>query len=441
MAGKDLSLTDASSRAERELGRALTQGKTRAATELVSVEEALRQERIVKAKGDRSAARVLFISQDTTLLNPTTQTLDGFLDLRDLFEEVHILILRTGIPAKYPALRVTDNVWLYTASSRSWWTLPLAGIELAEQELVFATGFRPDLIVARDPFESALVGKRLAEQFDRPLQIHVLENYAGEKFRHEAAKNFWRRFIPRRTIPAATSVRADTAAIMDVVTDHFHVPDVALLPKYHAYESYITAPVTVDLKQKYPQFVFFYLYIGTLGHESTLFRALDALRFVLQNPRVGLVVAGQGPAKKEFMKRAELLGISEQVIFELRVEDVVSYMKTADVLIVTDTDAAADEVVLKGAAAGVPLIMAGTDRRADYFEAGVTAHVCPADDTGAFAAAASDLLNNPTKRHLMREYAQGMIRERFHLSKQRYRQAFRDSIEKTLFVEPETTES
>lgn len=441
MAKRDLSLVDASDRAGSELNNLLKTPAKTEPTDQLSVEEALRQERIIRATGVRSAARVLFISQNTTLLNPSTQSLDGYLNLKDLFEEVHILILREGIPAKNPVLRVSNNVWLYTATSKSWLTLPRAGAELAEQELVFANGFRPDLIVARDPFESGLVGKRLAKKYARPLQIHVLKNYTGEKFKREAAKNFWRRFIPKRTIPAAVSVRADTAAIMDVITDRFAVPDVALLPKYHAYREYITKTADVDLKAQYPKYVFFYLYVGQLGHGSTLFRVIDALRFLLQNPRVALLVVGSGPAKSEFEKRAKILGIHEQVIFVPGDRDEVSYMKAADVLMVSDTDEAADDIALKGAAAGIPLVLAKSEVRTDYFEPDVTAYLCPRDDTAAFTKAANELLNNPTKRTLMREYAQDMIRHRFHRSKEQYRTAYRDTIERTLFVDGSHSEA
>lgn len=437
MSRNDLSLKDASERAGSQLDVVLRSKQATQANDRVSVDEALKQGRLSTSLKERSAARVLFISQDTTLLNPSTQSLDGFLNLKDLFEEVHILILRDGIPAKNPVLRVEDNVWLYTATSKSWLTLTRAGVKLAEQELVFAGGFRPDLIVARDPFESALVGRDLAKSFGRPLQIHVLQNYTTDEFRQKASKNFWRRFIPKRTLPAATSVRADTAAIMDVLTKHFEIPDVALLPKYHAYESYIDLKTDLDLKQKYPQFVFFFVYAGTLSHESTLYRAIDALRYILQNPRVGLIVLGDGPAQKEFQKRTQLLGIDRQVIFEKRPVDLVAYLKAAQVLVITDTDAAGDDIALKGAGAGIPTVMAATESRADYFEANISAYLCPPDDTAAFAAAAGELLNNPGKRAVMREYAQDMIRHRFHRNKDHYRQAFRQSIEQTLFVTDE----
>lgn len=408
---------------------------------LVSVEEALRGKRMFTGRTKRSALRVLFISQDTTLLNPSTQSLDGYLQLKDLFEEVHILILRTGIPAKYPSLRVDDNVWMYTATAKYWWRLPGAGIDLLEQELVFANGFRPDLIVARDPFESGLVGKVLAQKYEKPLQVHVLKNYTGEVWRHEAGKNLWRRFLPKYTLPAATSVRADTTEILEVVKKRFSVPDLTLLPKYHSYDSIVKAEPTVDIKEKYQSFSFFYLFIGNLNAHSTAYQAIDACRNILRNPRVGLLILGDGSAKDEFMERTKILGIEKQVIFESKVVDLVSYLKGADVAIVTDTDDYADEVLLRAAAAGLPAVMTTTERRKDLFEDKVSGLLCPAGESALLTESVEYLLNNAGPRKLMGQYAAQIIQERFHNSERQYRDAFRNSIEETFFVENEAGEA
>ena len=165
-----------------------------------------------------------------------------------------------------------------------------------------------------------------------------------------------------------------------------------------------------------------------------MFRAIDAVRFVLRNPRVGLLIVGNGPAKSEFQKRTKILGIENQVIFDNNVSDLVPYLKSADVLLVTDTDDEADEVVLQGAAAGIPLVIASNERREDLFENNVSALLCDPLETQSFTAATNDLLNNVGKRNIMAEYAQDMIRQKFHSSAETYKNAYRTSIEETIFV-------
>ena len=176
------------------------------------------------------------------------------------------------------------------------------------------------------------------------------------------------------------------------------------------------------------------LYIGKLNHDSTLFRAIDASRFALRNQRVGLVVLGDGPAKLEFQKRAKILGIEKQVVFEKMPADIVPYMKSASLLIATDTDTDSDDIVFKAAAAGLPLVMSRTPSRDDVFEHGVSGYLCEATDVQAFTDRISDVLNNITLRKVFVERAQSAIEYKFHQDPEYYKEAYRTSIEQALFV-------
>ncbi|MEK7639435.1 MAG: glycosyltransferase [Patescibacteria group bacterium] len=438
MPRRDLSTRDISEHATSELEYVLDEEKKsrEPVVPRVTAEEAMTHKRVYQADSSRDVTRVLFISTDTALLNPTTQSLDGYVNLSDLFDEVHILILRRGITSTNPVLRVGTNVWMYTASARYWWLLPAAGKKVIEDQLVFASGFRPDLIVARDPFESALVALSIGKKYKRPTQLHVLEDFTTKSFLKKHHSNFWRRFIPRFTVTKFLSIRTATDLIEDMLHKYFKAPDINTLPRLHSYESLISAPVTLDLKEKYRPFTFIILFIGKLSHQSTLFRAIDATRFVLRNPRVGLVVLGDGPARLEFQKRTEILGIKEQVVFETRESDIVPYIKSANLLVVTDTDADSEEIVLQGAAAGIPMVMAETERRADVFIDGQSTYLCEPTDTQVFADRINELLNNIGTRRLFTETAQAMISLKFHQDPEEYREAYRMSIEQALFVEP-----
>ncbi|MEN9920423.1 MAG: hypothetical protein RL538_316 [Candidatus Parcubacteria bacterium] len=437
MAKRSLGMEDASSRASSELEYVLRDSKKTEAVPRVTVEEALAQPRILQP-GSRNVTRALFISRDTSLLNPETQTLDGFLKLSDLFEEVHILILRQGIAPKDPVLRVADNVWLYTAAAPFWWLTPKAGVRLVEEQLVFAAGFRPDLIVARDPFESALAAVEISKRFACPAQLHVLEDYTSADFIRQAPNNRWRRFLPRFTVKRFLSVRTATSTIERIIAKRFTIPDLSILPRFQNYESLINIEPTIDLKEKYKPFVFIMLYIGKLNHESTLYRAIDAARFALRNPRVGLVVLGDGVAKGEFQKRTKILGIEKQVVFESNVTNAVPYLKSANLLIVTDTDADSDEVAIRGAAAGLPIIMSRTQKREDIFEHGVSAFLCEETDIQSYADRINDILNNIALRRIFVDNAQMMIVDKFHQDLPTYKEAYRTSVEQALFIEPDT---
>lgn len=440
MARKDLSHRDASDHAASELDSILRSVRPEAGqVPTMTPEEAMTHARVFKAQSNRDVTRVLFISRNTALLNPTTQSLDGYIDISQLFDEVHIVILRTGIPPRYPVLRAAPNVWLYTVSAKFWWWTPHNALKMIERELVFANGFRPDLVVARDPFESALVAAKVGEKYNRVTQLHVLEDYSTADFLKRSRHNFWRRFMPHFTVPRFQSVRTLTSSVQTMLQKRFTVADIGVLPRFQNYEALIDTDARIDLKTQYKPVSISLLYIGKLDHESTCYRAIDAARFVLKNPRVGLIVLGDGNARSEFTKRAKTQGIERQVIFEPRVSDPVPYLKSATILIVTDTDADSEEVVLKGAAAGIPMIMARTETREDIFHHGVSALLCDATDIQAFTDALDRLLNDPALRERFAAAGQQMIRRRFHNDPKQYQESYRASIEEAFFVGDEDT--
>lgn len=438
MARKGLSKTNTSEFSKYNLDQVLEVEKKADNTKYLSEDKLTHEKAILKTKSDGKITKILFISRDENLLNSTKQSLDGHTNISDLFDEVHILILRQGIKAKNPTLRVARNVWLYTAISQSWWKTPFVGMDLVEDQLVFADGFRPDLIVAQDPFESGFLAVRLGEKYQRPVQIHVMEDYTTTEWLQENRHNRWRKFLTRFTIPKVKSLRTNTRSMYDFFRKNFSIEDLDILPRFSNYQSLIATPKTIDLKLKYKPLAFLMLYIGKLNHNSGLLKAINAGRFGLRNSHIGLVVLGDGSARQEFEKRIEFFGIKKQIIFETKPKDVVSYMKSADVLIVTDTDEESEDLVLRAAAVGIPMVMTRTSKREDIFVDGESALLCNPENTDEFSLKLNLLMNDIPLRKHMAEMSQNMIKAKFHDDPERYRKDYRDSIERVFFID-ETT--
>lgn len=436
MVRKDLSRTDAALHESRQLESVLRrEKKSQDATRYIGVDEAKSGSSVYQVESSRDTTRVLFISTDESLLNPTTQSLDGYTNLSDLFAEVHILIMREGIAPKNPVLRVADNMWLYTVGNKDWWRTPFPAVELCENQLVFADGFRPDIIVARDPFESALVAWYLGRKYKRPVQVHVLEDYTTVGFLRKNRHNRWRRRIPRFILARIKSVRTSTRALMEGIQKKYAITDSAVLPRLNNYDALLSLPRTLDLHTKYRSFVFIMVYVGALTHESKLGEVLRTAQFGLRDPRIGLVVVGSGPAQQEFAEQAKLLGISEQVVFETKDTDSTSYLSAADVLIVPEVDTASEELVLKAATLGVTIVAARTSARSDIFVHGQSALLYDEDDSDACTIHLNTLFNNPVARKQIGTVAQEVLRQRFHDDKALYRTAYRETIEEVLFLD------
>lgn len=438
MPRQNLSTTDISSQAANDLEYVLTaEKKSRlAAVPKMSAEEAMRSERIYTPSTTREVTRVLFISTNSELLNPTTQTLDGYVNIADLFEEVHILILRTGIPPKNPVLRISPNVFMYTAAAPHWWQLPAAGLKMIEDQLSFASGFRPDLIVARDPVESALVALKVSRQFERPAQLHIMEDYRSLDFLKARGANLIRRFVPYYTVPRFLSVRTATETLEQELRDRYEVPDLASLPRLQGYDHIASHPVTVDIRATYKDFSTFLLFIGPLTHDTTLPQVIDAAEYILRNKHVGLLVIGDGPAKAECLRRAKARNVHEQVVFLPTTVDVISYLKSADMLIVTDTTRESEEVVLSGAAAGLPMLLAATTLRQDTFAHTKSALLFLPGDVSALNANLMALMFDTGLRSTLAAGAAEVIATRYHIDPVEYRMAYRASVEQALLIEP-----
>ncbi|MEY3784649.1 MAG: hypothetical protein RLZZ230_971, partial [Candidatus Parcubacteria bacterium] len=279
------------------------------------------------------------------------------------------------------------------------------------------------------------------KKYNRATQLHILSDYTTDDFKKQSNTNRLRVFLSKFIIPKFASVRTLTSAMQTILQQKFTIPDIDQLPRFQNYEALIDSKSTIDLKDKYRPFIFFIIFSGRLDYSSTLYRVIDAARFVLRNPRVGLVILGDGPAKGEFEKRAKILGVDRQVAFETKVADVVPYLKSANMLIVSDVDSDSEELVLKGAAAGIPMIMSRTDAREDIFSHGESAFLCEANDIQAFSDRINDLLNDVNLRHLFIENSQDIIRQKFHSDPLQYQEAYRTSIEQAFFVGGEDDET
>lgn len=364
--------------------------------------------------------QVLFVTGDTAASDSVHHILDNTLDIPALFSEVHILRLQSGGEVAKPVSRVADNVWLYTIAG-SWWQLLAASKRLAATQLQFAGAFRPDLIVARDTGAAAIVASELGRQYGRPTQLHT-------SARSEPASALGRQ-VSRVTVPRFKSVRTATTAERNALARTHGIKDAAVLPRFHAYEPIATDTDAAPLQAIYQPLRRFMLYVGELSHESSLFTVLHAVKDMLRHqPQLGLVVLGDGDARRELSTLTKTLGIDAQVIFVPEVTDVAPYLRAAELLFATETDAASEALVLQAAVAGTPLILTRTSERDDIFTHQDSAFFCRPDSIADIATGAALLLGHESVRTHFSDAAKRRLNESFYTDPAAYKQAYQASI-------------
>lgn len=409
----------------------------------MGVEEALHQERLIQEASSRMRSRVLFITQKKDVLEKDSLEQRNYANLQMVFDEIHIMVLG-GPQLEQQTVRIAPKVWAYPTPVKYPFFLERTAVKAAKNNLLFADGFRPDIIVATDPFESGVSGLRIAQKFDRVFQVHVHEDYFDPSFLAAAEENKKRLHLAKRTLTKAESARVASESLKkNIAAEYENITDLLLLPRFFNINEITKAVKVSEKKRLFPQYSFLVLYIGKLDSDSTLFRTMDAARRLLQTPSIGLLVVGEGSRKQEFMERAKILHIEQQVIFKSNDGNNVNYMQAADVLVLADTSSESEEVVMKSAAAGLPMILARTALRDDLFTDQQDAFLCDPEDTVDFSQKLTKFINTNSLRVQFAENARDVVLTRIEESPEMYQLAYRDSIEAALnmaYREPEEGE-
>lgn len=433
--------SDISERQQNELSRMLAKDNKNNSvfTTVEDVNEARFGKTLYEAPTTRDQTRVLFISRDEGLLSGGGQSVDGYLGLGDVFDEVHIVLLRTSTSkVRYPVLRLSPKVWLYIASAKQWWRAPFSALSVIDENLAFAGGFRADIIIAHDPFESALVAKIASERYERPYQIHIQHDFYHPKFLDTDIHPRLRRRLSKYLLKRALSVRTTSDQVTHMVEGRFpQIPDVATLPKFNKFEASLAEPLVYDVKKQYPNFTLTILYIGSLNHDDLVHQIIDGIRPVCEDLYIGLVILGSGPAKADLQKRVKRLKLDRHVVFEEAVSKQTDYLKSCDALIVTDTTPASDELVIQGAVYNTAIMAVPTTIRSDLFEQNRSILFFEAGKSAMITAHVRELATDRNLCLQLSEASREVVTKRLYTSPSAYRQEYRASIERVLFVQDE----
>lgn len=398
-------------------------------TAAVDIDEARMGERLITNQTGRSQSRILLLTEDLTYLEPNSHAVGELNILAGIFDEIHVMVL-APIGEKEVISRVGDNAWVYRLGYKYWWRVSAKAKACAEENLFFADNFRADIVVAKEPYLAGLAGLSVARHFGRVLQLHVLEDFFTPQFKRRERKNKWLVRLAKYVIPRSDSVRVATASIKESLTKNIKkAPKIEILPRFYNLSALLKSAPALDLHEIYKDFSFIILAFAPLSADSPLQDVFAGLNKVLHNPRVGLVVVGDGLALNLYQEKAQILGIERNVVFKKTVEDSISYMQSADMLVQTDVTKDGDGIIFQAAAAGLPMVMYETDLRNDLFKDGESASLCPVGDTYALAVEVNNFLNNPTLRKQYETNARNVVQTRLLEDEATYYQAYRDSIE------------
>jgi glycosyltransferase involved in cell wall biosynthesis len=156
------------------------------------------------------------------------------------------------------------------------------------------------------------------------------------------------------------------------------------------------------------------VFVGRLNPEknlSLLLRTLSENRE--KQPRLRLIVAGQGPLKPELETQAAELSLKEHVIFLGNVTSLRKVYAVSDLLVLPSYTETFGLVVVEAALCGVPALRSNTFGAADQIIEGVNGAIFDPSEPASFSKKLSDLLRSPKRLKQMGDDARRRALQEF----------------------------
>jgi len=397
---------------------------------LVDVDEALHEEKIVSESETRQTLRILILTGDASMLKEGTTSQERLLKYSKMFAEVHVVVLCLKGDSVNEPDRVANNVWVYPTNSRERWKTGIDAYRVVKDQLVFMESFRVDVVISENPFIPGAVGRYFAKKYKRSFQVHLFEEYDSQ--------GGFASLIEKYVMSGADCVRTKNSLLERKVVKSYPAlsGNTETFPTYYDLDAWQNTEPAFDLHEEYPQFKFILVHFSSMAEGSHTEEVVDGLFYILKQYRtVGLIIVGNGKNREALQKRAVAFGIGNQIALKPRSDDIVSYIKTADVLIHTSENTDEDDTILCAGVVGTPIVAGEGGIAGELFEDGKEALLCPNDSPPCIGEKVNRLLNENTLRTQFERYARQAILERVKQDSEAHLSAYRGSIERCVALE------
>ncbi len=275
-----------------------------------------------------------------------------------------------------------------------------------------------DLIHVQTPFVAHYAGHKAARRLDKPV-IATYHTLFEEYLFHYAP------FLPREWLRGAAR-RFSRTQCNDL--DAVIVPSTAMrdrLTEYGVTVPMHVLPTGIPLSRfaegdrarfrelhGIPEARPVVLFVGRVAHEKNIDFLIDAVAEARRTvPELLFLITGEGPAEKALRRKAESLGIADNVRFlgyMDRQHELPDCYAAADAFVFASRTETQGLVLLEAMAMGLPVVALAAMGTKDILGPGRGA-IAPADDVAEFAQAISRLMQDPVLRQRLsveaRDYA------------------------------------
>lgn len=370
---------------------------------------------------------VLMLSTDARIFEQGVEVRARMRGYGRAFDELRIIVLARG-RGEVREEQIGENVFAYRAS-RS----PFSWYPIARRMLRQGGDW---VITAQDPCEIGLIGWLLARRFRLPLQLQVHTDFLSPWFSRESWKNRLRVRLAKFLIPRADRIRVVSERIRESLVASGYTPVANRVTVLPIFVPPLSGSGTVDLHKKYPGYDRIILMASRLTREKNILMAIEAMRGLTrtngnargqartQNPL--LLIVGGGPELENLRRTTHDLRLTDNIKFESWTDDLASYYKAADCLLITSNYEGYGRTAIEAMAAGLPVVMTDVGLAGEVVRNGESGLVVPVGDTAALVSALERVLGDAALRDKLAAGARAtaqVIR-----SEEAYLEAYRDAL-------------
>ncbi len=282
---------------------------------------------------DAKQLRVLMFSTDAKILENKSAVRQRMIDYGAEIKELHITLLCPGKSSA--AIKISDNVFVHQTVASTNLLSRINAVSLGSQ-IVKQYRLTPSdsIVTTQDPFEVGWVADFVARKHGLNLHVQIHTDLYSPYFA-TSMKSRFRLWLAKRVLNKASAIRVVSERIKESLSPKQQAKT-KILPIFADLQSISTAPITVDLKQKFPQFEQIFLIASRLTEEKDIEDAITAFN-ALDREDAGLIIVGSGPEKSKLEKEVAKLNLQDQVIFLPWTDQATlfSYYRTCDTFIST----------------------------------------------------------------------------------------------------------
>lgn len=279
--------------------------------------------------------RLLVISSDNLIFEKDSSVRKRQEEYAKDWDEMHVIVFgKRG----QKEISICQNAWAYPTQNKYRFLRPFKALSLAN----FIIKRRAiSHVTCQDPFEAGFVGsqiKRHNPNIHLEFQCHT--DPGSPYFIRQQFLNFIRIWLMKINIPFADHMRVVSNKVRDFfVRMGVDSSKIEVRPIKIDEEDIRNCPITVNLKEKYPQFKKIILMASRITKEKNISLAIRAFDLLIRSGKndVGLVIVGDGPEKERLILLSEKLNIKDKVIFLgwASKDELYSMYKTSDIFLNT----------------------------------------------------------------------------------------------------------